>query len=140
MPLMGFLPPTDPRVLGTIKAVERELLRDGFVQRYLPDESTEGLHGSEGAFLACTFWLADNYALTGRFEEGRALLERLLAIRNDVGLLAEQYDPVQRRQLGNFPQAFSHVALINTAQNLVPVGPALLRSRDDFVGQEPLPD
>ena len=130
MPLVGFLPPTDPRVLGTIKAVERELLRDGFVQRYLPDESTEGLRGSEGAFLACTFWLADNYALTDRFEEGRALLERLLAVRNDVGLLAEQYDPVQRRQLGNFPQAFSHVALINTAQNLQPVGPALLRSRD----------
>ena len=86
--------------------------------------------GSEGAFLACTFWLADNYALTDRFEEGRALLERLLAVRNDVGLLAEQYDPVQRRQLGNFPQAFSYVALINTAQNLQAVGPALLRSRD----------
>ena len=100
-------------------AIERELLRNGLVQRYLTD-GRDGLPPGEGAFLACSFWLADCYSLLGRGADARALFERLLALRNDVGLLAEQYDPVQGRQLGNFPQAFSHVGLINTAFNLSP--------------------
>jgi GH15 family glucan-1,4-alpha-glucosidase len=120
IPLVGFLPPTDPRVAGTLRAVERELLRDGFVLRYLTGEVEDGLPPGEGAFLACTFWLADNYALTGRVDDARRLFERLLALRNDVGLLSEEYDPVAGRMLGNFPQAFSHVGLINTAFNLTP--------------------
>jgi GH15 family glucan-1,4-alpha-glucosidase len=120
MPLVGFLPPTDPRVAGTVRAIERELVRDGFVLRYRSDEVVDGLPPGEGAFLACTFWLADNYALTGRVDEARALFERLLSLRNDVGLLSEEYDPVAGRLVGNFPQAFSHVGLINTAFNLTP--------------------
>jgi GH15 family glucan-1,4-alpha-glucosidase len=118
LPELGFLPADDPRVQGTIAAVERHLLVDGFVLRYDTGRSRDGLPPGEGAFLACSFWLADAYVLCGRHAEARALFERLLALRNDVGLLAEQYDPRARRQLGNFPQAFSHVALINTAQNL----------------------
>jgi GH15 family glucan-1,4-alpha-glucosidase len=93
-------------------------VHDGLVRRYHTHEADDGLPPGEGTFLACSFWLADNYALAGRFDEGRALFERLLALRNDVGLLAEEYDPIGRRQLGNFPQAFSHVGLINTAFNL----------------------
>jgi GH15 family glucan-1,4-alpha-glucosidase len=120
IPLVGFLPPTDGRVAGTIRAIERELLRDGFVLRYRTAEVDDGLPPGEGAFLACTFWLADNYAITGRVDEARRLFERLLALRNDVGLLSEEYDPVAGRMLGNFPQAFSHVGLINTAFNLTP--------------------
>jgi GH15 family glucan-1,4-alpha-glucosidase len=128
-PLVGFLPADDARVRGTVRAIERELLIDGYVQRYLPeDSSVDGLPPGEAAFLPCTFWLADNYALAGRIEEARAVFERLLAIRNDLGLLAEEYDPRARRQLGNFPQAFSHVGLINTARNLSSHdGPAHLR-------------
>ncbi|GAC1332469.1 MAG: glycoside hydrolase family 15 protein [Mycobacteriales bacterium] len=121
IPLVGFLPPTDKRVRGTVAAIEANLSRDGFVYRYRPDEgndSVDGLPGTEGAFLACNFWLADNLALQGRHDEARRVFEQLLAIRNDVGLLAEEYDPVARRQVGNFPQAFSHVPLINTAQCL----------------------
>lgn len=120
IPQVGFLPASDPRVLGTIAAVERELLRDGFVQRYStgPGMNVDGLPGKEGAFLACSFWLVDAYVLIGRFDAARALFERLLAIRNDVGLLAEQYDVELKRQIGNFPQAFSHVALVNSARNL----------------------
>ncbi len=132
IPLTGFLPADDERVRGTVAAIERELLVDGFVRRYRTDvpEKADGLHGHEGAFLLCTFWLADNYVLAGRRDEARAVFERLLAVRNDLGLLAEQYDPLARRQLGNFPQAFSHVGLINTARNLTREdGPAHQRER-----------
>ena len=118
IPQVGFLPASDPRVLGTVKAIEKELLHDGFVHRYPTHPDVDGLPPGEGAFLACTFWLADNLALQGRREEAREIFERLTGLRNDVGLLAEQYDPSHRRLLGNFPQAFSHVALINTARNL----------------------
>jgi GH15 family glucan-1,4-alpha-glucosidase len=120
MPLVGFLPPTDARVQSTVAAIEKHLMRNGFVARYNPAASgIDGLPGSEGVFLACSFWLADNYVLQGRFAEAKAMFERLLAIRNDVGLLSEEYDPGEQRQLGNFPQAFSHLALVNTAHNLV---------------------
>ena len=118
MPITGFLPASDARVRGTVHAIERELMEDGLVHRYRAHPQTDGLPPGEGAFLACSFWLADNYVLQGRLDEARALFERLLGLANDVGLLAEEYDPRGRRQLGNFPQAFSHVALINTAFNL----------------------
>jgi GH15 family glucan-1,4-alpha-glucosidase len=130
MPLVGFLPPSDPRVRGTVEAIERELLRDGFVLRYPTTPEVDGLPPGEGAFLACTFWLADNYALLGRRADARQCFERLLALRNDVGLLSEQYDPEAKRLTGNFPQAFSHVSLINTACNLgAAPGPADVRPR-----------
>jgi GH15 family glucan-1,4-alpha-glucosidase len=115
IPLVGFLPPEDPRVRGTLAAVERDLLVDGFVLRYRTEQGADGLPPGEGAFLACSFWLVDNYAQQGRHAEAIALFERLLALRNDLGLLAEEYDPRVRRQVGNFPQAFSHVALIGSA-------------------------
>jgi GH15 family glucan-1,4-alpha-glucosidase len=119
MPLVGFLPPTDERVRNTIAAVERELMEEGLVVRYRPEQdNVDGLPGTEGPFLLCSFWLADCLHLIGRTEDARALFERLLALRNDVGLLSEQYDPRAKRQLGNFPQAFSHVALVNTARIL----------------------
>ncbi|HEX3851558.1 MAG TPA: glycoside hydrolase family 15 protein, partial [Polyangiaceae bacterium] len=120
IPSVGFLPPDDPRVLGTITAVERELLEGGFVKRYLTKEHTnlDGLKGTEGAFLACSFWLVDAYVLSGQSEKARTLFERLLAVRNDVGLLSEEYDAERQRLVGNFPQSFSHVALINSARNL----------------------
>ena len=118
MPLVGFLEAKDPRVKGTVKAIETNLMRDGFVGRYTQDPAVDGLPHGEGTFLACTFWMADNYALQGRHEEAVRMFERLLEIRNDVGLLSEEYDPVGKRQLGNFPQAFSHVGLVNTAFNL----------------------
>jgi GH15 family glucan-1,4-alpha-glucosidase len=118
MPTTGFLPATDSRILGTIAAIERRLFVDGFVLRYDSTTADDGLPAGEGAFLACSFWLADAYAMTGRVEEGRRLFERLLTLRNDVGLLAEEYDTGSRRLVGNFPQAFSHVALVNTAHNL----------------------
>jgi GH15 family glucan-1,4-alpha-glucosidase len=120
IPLVGFLPPSDPRVRGTVAAVERCLLRDGFVQRYVSRPTVDGLPEGEGAFLACTFWLADNLILLGRRDDARALFERLLGLCNDVGLLAEEFDPRAGRLLGNFPQAFSHVGLVNTAMNLSP--------------------
>jgi GH15 family glucan-1,4-alpha-glucosidase len=130
IPLVGFLPPDDERVRGTVSAVERHLVRNGLVLRYDTGSGADGLPSGEGAFLACSFWLADNYVLLGRHQEARELFERLLALRNDVGLLAEEYDPVEKRQLGNFPQAFSHLALISTAHNLaVAGGPAHQRSR-----------
>jgi len=116
--LVGFLPVSDPRVQGTVAAIERELLRDGFVLRYDTAASDDGLPSGEGAFLACSFWLADNYVLLGRLDDARCLFEKLIKLTNDVGLLAEEYDPVRQRQVGNFPQAFSHIALINTAFNL----------------------
>ncbi len=120
IPLVGFLPATDERVKGTVAAIERELLVNGFVLRYAPDgsDAVDGLPAGEGTFLPCTFWLADNYAQQGRLEEAAAVFRRLLDIRNDVGLLAEEYDPHLGRQVGNFPQAFSHVGLVNTAANL----------------------
>ncbi|MCI0572272.1 MAG: glycoside hydrolase family 15 protein [Myxococcaceae bacterium] len=134
MPLVGFLPPSDPRVRGTVAAIERELMEDGFVLRYRTSQVDDGLPPGEGVFLACTFWLADNLLLQGRVKEARALFERLLSLRNDVGLLAEQYDPARGRMLGNFPQAFSHVALVNTARNLARHGgPAEVRAAADML-------
>ncbi len=133
LPLVGFLPPEDPRIQGTVAAIEKHLMNDGFVARYNTDTSVDGLPGEEGAFLACSFWLVDNYVLQHRMDEARALFERLLALRNDVGLLSEEYDPKERRQLGNFPQAFSHLALVNSAHNLRPslqAKPARQRSRN----------
>ena len=118
MSLVGFLPATDPRIRGTVEAIVRHLTQDCFVYRYATSSGVDGLPAGEGAFLLCSFWLADNYALMGRIEEARRLFEKLLAITNDVGLLSEQYDPAAQRMLGNFPQAFSHVGLINTAINL----------------------
>jgi len=118
LPLVGFLPPSDPRILSTIEAVERRLFVDGFLLRYDTSASDDGLPEGEGAFLACSFWLADAYVLTGRSDDARQLFERLLTLRNDVGLLAEEYDTNARRLVGNFPQAFSHIALVNTAHNL----------------------
>jgi GH15 family glucan-1,4-alpha-glucosidase len=115
---VGFVEAGDPAFAGTVEAIDRELKVDGFVLRYRTDLNDDGLPPGEGAFLACSFWLADAYAQIGRTDEARALFERLLAIRNDVGLLAEEYDPRAGRFAGNFPQAFSHVGLINTASNL----------------------
>lgn len=129
LPLVGFLPATDSRMLGTVAAIERELLDDGLVLRYRTVDAEDGLAGDEGAFLACSFWLADNYALQGRHDEARALFERLLGLANDVGLLAEECNPADGQLLGNFPQAFTHVAVINTAHNLsAGGGPAHHRS------------
>jgi len=120
VPLVGFLPATDEHVVGTVEAIERELLQDGFVQRYTQHQGTDvdGLPPGEGAFLACTFWLADNYALMGRHDEARETFTRLLSLCNDVGLLSEEYDTEAGRLVGNFPQAFSHVPLIDTARTL----------------------
>jgi GH15 family glucan-1,4-alpha-glucosidase len=118
MPLVGFLPANDPRMLGTVKAIETDLIENGFVGRYTQDPAVDGIPHGEGTFLPCSFWLADNYELQGRHDEAVKLFERLLAIRNDVGLLSEEYDAVAHRQLGNFPQAFSLVGLVNTAFNL----------------------
>ncbi|MFF3603576.1 glycoside hydrolase family 15 protein [Streptomyces sp. NPDC002463] len=116
IPQVGFLPPDDPRVVGTVDAVRAELTHGGFLRRYSPDSTAlDGLPGQEGTFLVCSFWLADALRLTGRAEEARELFERLLTLTNDVGLLAEEYDPVAGRQLGNYPQAFSHIGLVGTA-------------------------
>jgi GH15 family glucan-1,4-alpha-glucosidase len=125
LPLVGFLPPADPRVRGTVEAVQRELCDEGLVLRYRTERTADGLPPGEGVFLPCSFWLVDCLALLGRRGEARALLERLLGLRNDVGLLSEEYDPSRRRLVGNFPQAFTHVALVNAARNLArPGGPA----------------
>ncbi len=118
IPLVGFLPARDPRVLATVKAIQRHLVTDGLVARYHTVQDVDGLPPGEGAFLPCTFWLADNLALQGRYDEAREIFEHLLSLRNDVGLLSEEYEPVSRRLVGNFPQAFTHVGLINTAWNL----------------------
>jgi GH15 family glucan-1,4-alpha-glucosidase len=118
IPAVGFLPPHDIRVKSTIEAIERELISDGFVVRYDTGASKDGLPKGEGAFLACSFWLADAYVLLGRREDARKLFERLLSLRNDLGLLSEEYDPAAKRQLGNFPQAFSHIAMVATAHNI----------------------
>ncbi|MFL6351307.1 MAG: glycoside hydrolase family 15 protein [Bryobacteraceae bacterium] len=118
LPLVGFLPAQDPRMRSTVAAIEKNLLNNGFVARYDTRTSVDGLPGSEGVFLACSFWLVDNYVLQRRYDDARVLFERLMTVRNDVGLLSEEYDPKERRQLGNFPQAFSHLALVNSAHNL----------------------
>jgi GH15 family glucan-1,4-alpha-glucosidase len=134
IPTTGFLPATDPRVLATVDAIQRELSVDGFVQRYRTHESLDGLPPGEGVFLACSFWLVDNLRMQGRREEAQALFARLVGLANDVGLLAEEYDPNARRHLGNFPQAFSHVAMINSAMNLCDnARPA--EQRADIVGE-----
>jgi GH15 family glucan-1,4-alpha-glucosidase len=125
----GFLPPDDPRVVGTIEAIEQDLRQDGLVRRYSTEHVDDGVGGHEGAFLACSFWLADAYVLVGRLDDAAELFENLLSLRNDLGLLAEEYDAVSKRLVGNFPQAFSHVGLVNTAYNLVDAhGPAQQRS------------
>jgi GH15 family glucan-1,4-alpha-glucosidase len=118
IPMLGFLPADDPRVVGTVAAIERGLMVDGFVMRYRSETAPDGLPAGEGAFLACSFWLVDAYVLQGRWDEARALFDRLVALCNDVGLLSEEYDPRSGRLVGNFPQAFTHVALINSAFNL----------------------
>jgi GH15 family glucan-1,4-alpha-glucosidase len=123
IPLVGFLPATDERMVGTVAAIERELMYKGFVRRYSSDETVDGLPEGEGVFLPCTFWLADNLYLQGRTDEARELFERLLGLANDVGLLSEEYDPDTQRLVGNFPQAFTHVSLVNTARNLSADGP-----------------
>ena len=126
IPLVGFLPPDDPRVVSTVETIQRELMKDGLVLRYTQRQATsltgqadvDGLTGGEGAFLACSFWLANALRLIGRHDESAALFERLLELRNDLGLLSEEYDPRYSRQVGNFPQAFSHMPLIQSALNL----------------------
>ncbi len=118
LPALGFLPPEDPRIRATVEAIERELLVDGLVLRYDTEKSDDGLPAGEGVFLACSFWLVDAYLMLGRRDDAVCLFERLLALRNDVGLLSEEYEPRSRRLVGNFPQAFSHLALVNSASNL----------------------
>jgi GH15 family glucan-1,4-alpha-glucosidase len=128
LPMVGFLPADEPRIRSTVAAIERELVVDGLVMRYQTSTEVDGLPPGEGVFLPCSFWLADSYKLQNRDSEARALFERLLSLRNDVGLLAEEYDSRARRRVGNFPQAFSHVTLIRTALNLHEAG--LARRRD----------
>jgi GH15 family glucan-1,4-alpha-glucosidase len=128
MPRVGFLPPSDRRVRGTIEAIERELMQNGFVLRYLPqEEHVDGLPGADAAFLPCSFWMANSLHMIGRTDDAKQLFERLLGLRNDLGLLSEEYDPVAKRQLGNFPQAFTHLALVNSARIL---------SGDEKIGNE----
>lgn len=136
IPMVGFLPPSDERVKGTVRAIEHRLVVDGLVRRYRQDEKEiDGLPGDEGVFLPCSFWLADNYALLGREADARALYERLIGLCNPLGLISEEYDPKARRLLGNFPQAFTHVGLVNTAQNLiVERGPAERRRGNHHKG------
>jgi GH15 family glucan-1,4-alpha-glucosidase len=129
IPCVGFLPPQDPRVAATVDAIAQNLMEDGFVLRYRLDETSDGLAGREGTFLVCSFWLADTYCMLGRIDEAEEMLEKLLALRNDLGLLAEEYDVQGQRQLGNFPQAFSHVGIVNTVKNLLSArGPAEQRA------------
>ncbi len=126
VPVVGFLPPSDRRVTATVEAIQRELTTDGLVHRYATDRSDDGVGGEEGTFLLCSFWMVDALALSGRRDQARQLYEHLLDLRNDVGLLAEEYDPGARRQLGNFPQAFSHIGIVGSAATLcdVTIGPA----------------
>ena len=130
IPLVGFLPHDDPRVMGTTLAVERELYKEGYVLRYNTAASSDGLPPGEGAFLACSFWLVDNWHMQGRTADAKALFERLVGLCNDVGLLSEEYDPAAKRMTGNFPQAFSHTALINSAMNLAERGLAAAREAE----------
>ncbi len=127
IPLVGFLPHQDPRVLGTVQAIEHDLLSNGFVNRYETTTGKDGLPPGEGAFLACSFWLVDCMHMQGRTDDARAMFERLLGLRNELGLLSEEYDPAAKRMTGNMPQAFSHTALITSAMNLSNIGPALQR-------------
>jgi len=125
MPQVGFLPASDPRIVGTVEAVQRELMRDGFVMRYIPDQNAaDGLPPGEGAFLPCSFWLVIDLAMLGRVDEARSLFDRLLALRNDLGLFSEEYDQKNQRLIGNFPQAFTHLTLIASAMALTSAGPA----------------
>jgi GH15 family glucan-1,4-alpha-glucosidase len=135
IPMVGFLPPEDARVRGTLAAIERELLVDGFVQRYDTRSTQDGLPPGEGVFLACSFWLVDAYILQNRWDEAKQLFDRLCGLRNDVGLLSEQYDPGAKRLVGNFPQAFTHIALLNSAFNLTRASkPAQQRSEAEGGG------
>ncbi|SIR15535.1 MULTISPECIES: glycoside hydrolase family 15 protein [Acidiphilium] len=118
LPVVGFLPPTDHRIIGTVAAIERDLMQDGFVRRYNTAGGKDGLSGTEGVFLACSFWLVDNYTMMGRRHDAETLFEKLIALRNDLGLFSEEYDTINRRMIGNFPQAFTHVALVNSALRL----------------------
>jgi GH15 family glucan-1,4-alpha-glucosidase len=118
LPLVGFVAGDDPRMLGTITAIEEDLLHDGLVHRYRTESGVDGLSGHEHPFVACSFWLVSAYAAAGRREEAGRLFDRLVGLTNDVGLLAEEYDPVQGRMVGNFPQAFSHLALVQAAFDL----------------------
>jgi GH15 family glucan-1,4-alpha-glucosidase len=129
LPHVGFIDARDARMVGTVEAVRRELVRDGFVRRYRPSRTDDGLGEHEGAFLACSFWLVDTLVLQGRRVEAEALFRRVLAVRNDVGLLSEEYDPGRGRLLGNFPQALSHLSLVNSARALEGHGAAQQRSR-----------
>ena len=134
IPLVGFLPPDDPRVVGTVERIQRDLMQDGFVMRYptAAENAVDGLPGGEGAFLPCSFWLVDALSMMGRERDARALFERLLGIRNDLGLLSEEYDPHAQRLLGNFPQAFTHVGLVNSAYNLSPRHSSPMRQRAGY--------
>ena len=134
IPVVGFLPADDERVIGTVEAVQRELCREGFVLRYDTSEADDGLPPGEGAFLPCSFWLADCLTLIGRGEEAREMFDRLAGLANDVGLLAEEYDPGAGRLVGNFPQAFSHVGLVNTAMNLDRAAASPARDRAEAAG------
>jgi GH15 family glucan-1,4-alpha-glucosidase len=135
LPAIGFLPPEDPRIVGTVEAIERGLMSDGLVRRYDTEKSSDGLPAGEGMFLACSFWLVDAYLMIGRRDDAVRLFERLLALRNDLGLLSEQYEPSTRRLVGNFPQAFSHLALVNSASNLSHYKkPAEQRSERPIIG------
>jgi GH15 family glucan-1,4-alpha-glucosidase len=138
IPLVGFLPPSDSRVAGTVHAIQKGLCHDGFVTRYNTSSNVDGMPPGEGAFLACTFWLVDNLVLQGRRPAARRLFERLLGLCNDVGLLSEEYDPRAGRLVGNFPQAFSHVGLVNSALNLSRGGgPAQQRMEDRTPASSP---
>jgi GH15 family glucan-1,4-alpha-glucosidase len=137
LPAVGFLPVDDPRVANTIAAIEKRLVRDGFVIRYSTEEVEDALPPGEGAFLACSFWLVDAYILQGRFDEAESLFRRLVGLCNDVGLLSEEYDPRAGRLVGNFPQAFSHLALVNSAYNLTRVrNPLHQRAQDEHAPPE----
>jgi GH15 family glucan-1,4-alpha-glucosidase len=129
IPMMGFLPPEDPRVLGTLKAIEKTLMSGGFVLRYNTAESSDGLPPGEGVFLACSFWMVGALKRQGRDADAHKLFERILALANDVGLLAEEYDTSARRLVGNFPQALSHIALVNAAFSLTDTKAGKVRSR-----------
>ena len=137
LPQVGFLAPDDPRVRGTVRAIERRLMVDGLVMRYDTAASDDGLPPGEGVFLACSFWLVDAYVLQHRWGDARRLFDRLLDLRNDVGLLSEEYDPHARRLVGNFPQAFTHVALVNSALNLTRAKPLAKQRAEAGTEQQP---